>query len=396
MWIVLTAAWCIAALSLMRDSLRIFGWSAPWLPAFSTTLIVWTLVAGLLGLPAAATAAVALPVAVLVYAGERRRHAPGTGRMFDRDKACRLLFKAGDLVGLGSHLRSRLGPSLTRTAEATAKPVSTRGLDDIGLESELAGDLRGILERPNGLFVICGPEGCGKTTTAYAGLHDLDFSARRILTVENHIERLLPGAWQREANRAAGLQLFDAVEASLRLDPDVLFVDDVADARTAAIIVQESLAGRLVMATLSAHDAAAAFDRLIALGVAPRQLQAALIAIFAQRLVRRLCSGCRLPARLPAAVRSRLRIPAADRAFVFEASPAGCDACDSSGHDAILPIGELLMISGRLRESLNWGLKTAAIREVARQEGARLLGDEVVLRVLRGDIGWAEARSAVR
>lgn len=198
MWIVLATAWCIAALTMMRDSLRIFGWSAPWLPAISTTLIAWALAARLLGLSPAVTAAVALPIGGLLYADARRRHGPDSGRRLHHDTAYRWFFKAGDMLGLGDHLRARLGPLLTRAAEITAQPVSAQGLEDIGLEPEMATDLRGILERPNGLFVICGPVGCGKTTTAYAGLHELDFSARRILTVEHHIERVLPGAWQRD------------------------------------------------------------------------------------------------------------------------------------------------------------------------------------------------------
>lgn len=396
MWLVITAAWGIAAVWLIRDSLRVFGWSAPWLPAMSTTLIAWGLIAVILGLVPAVTAAVALPIGLITYARVRRRHAPGHFRLFAPESALRLLFKAGDVVGLGDRLRSRFGPVLLKPVEASAKPVLPEGLTDLGFEPDLVRALRDILERPNGLFVICGPAGCGKTTTAYAALRELDFATRRIVTAENTVEQILPGARQREANAAADLALPHVLETALRLDPDVLFIGDLEDTRSAEIAVRESLTGRFVITTLRAQDSADAIGRLISLGLTPKAIQEALIAVFSQRLLRLLCSRCKAPARPSAALRARLRIPEGDANPLYESHPAGCEACGHSGYDASVPLGELVMMTGRLREALSRRLRTAAIQDLARQERTGSIGTAAVARALSGETSLTEARRATR
>lgn len=396
MWLVITVAWSIAALGLMRDSVRVFGWSAPWLPTVSTTLIGWGLIAVIVRLAPAVAVAVALPLGLIAYANVRRQRLPGTRRVFNAGTALRLLFRAGDVVGLGDQLRSRFGSVMLRTVEDSGKPVSLHDLATIGLEPEMVSALRGILERPNGLFVICSPDSCGKTTTAYAALRELDFATRRIVTVEANVEKILPGARQREANTAAGATLAHAIETALRLDPDVLFIGDLTDERAAAIAVRESLAGRLVITTLRAQDPTDAIVRLLALGLTPKALQEALIAVFAQRLVRLLCGGCKLPARISAALRAQLGISADDPKPLYEAHPAGCEACGHSGYDAVVPLGELLMVTGRLREVLVRRLRTAALRELVRQERTRSIGAVAVTRALRGETSLAEARRATR
>jgi type II secretory ATPase GspE/PulE/Tfp pilus assembly ATPase PilB-like protein len=396
MWLVLTVAWVLAVVWLIRDSLRVFGWSAPWIPRVSTILIASGLITMSLRLAPAVTAAVALPFGLIAYASARRQRMPGNRRLFDSDAALRLLFKAGDRVGLGDRLRSRFGPVLLRTVEASGRPVSSLGLHEIGLDERVLRELRGILERPNGLLVISGPEHSGKTTTAYAALRELDFATRRIVTVENHVEQILPGARQREANTAAGITLAHVLETALRLDPDVLFIGDLADTSTAKIAVRESLAGRLVITTLRARDSTDTLERLLSLGLAPQAVQTALIAVFSQRLLRLLCDRCKVPTRPSAALRARLRIPAGAPETLYEALPAGCEACNHSGYGSVVPLGELLMMAGRLREALHRRLRIAALRDVAREERTRSIGTMAVTRALRGETSLAEARRATR
>lgn len=396
MWIAVATAWSIAAFCMALDSLRVFGRSIPWLPPLSTTLIGWGLVAMVLGLPAILTAVVALLVALLAYTSVRRSRITGARYQLDSQAMCRVLFKAGDLVGIGSQLRTRLGPLVTRPPAASGRPVLTDGLADIGLEPDVVRELQSILERPNGLFLIGGPQGCGKTTTAYAALREFDFTTRRIVTVENTVEKVLPGAWQREANAAADISLAHTLETALRLDPDVIFVSDVGDVRTAEIAVRESLTGRLVIATVRAQDSADVIGQLITLGVAPDKLRAALIAIFSQRLIRLLCRQCKVPAPMAAKIRARLRIPADIQSPLYAANPAGCAACNHSGYDTIVPIGELLMMTGRLRESLYRRLRTTAIRDIARQESMRSLGSAAASKAIRGETSLEEARRATR
>jgi hypothetical protein len=396
MWIAVAIIWGIVALGLTRDSLRVFGWSLPWLPTLSTTLIAWGLIALVVGLPAVVTAAISLPITMFVYAHARRRRVTGARHLLDVQAICRFVFKAGDLVGLGSQLRTRLGPAVTRPPATSGRPVPTERLADIGLEPELVRELRGILDRPNGLFLIGGPPGSGKTTTAYAALRELDFAARRIVTVENTVEQVLPGAWQREANAAADLSLAHTLEIALRLDPDVLMVGDLSDVRTAEMAVQESLQGRLVIATVRARDTADVIGQLIALGIPPLKLQAAVIAVFSQRLIRLLCRRCKVPARMVASVRARLRIPAGASVTLYAAAPAGCAACSYSGYETIVPIGEVLMMAGRLREALSRRLRTTAIRDIVQREAVRSIGSQAAMRAMRGDTSLEEARRATR
>ena len=240
------------------------------------------------------------------------------------------------------------------------KQASMLNLDAIGMPERMLAAYRATLARPNGILLNTGPTGSGKTTTLYASLAHLNDSQRNILTVEDPVEYAIPGIGQTPVNPHAGLTFARGLRAILRQDPDVIMIGEIRDVETAAIAVQASLTGHLVLSTLHTNSALGAVTRLRDMGIEPFLLATSLKGVMAQRLVRRLCPDCRRWRAVTAADTGRL-----DGLDTLEriAEPVGCESCDHTGFRGRLGIYEFIAIDDTLAGMIHDG---AAESDMAR------------------------------
>ncbi|MEK6637482.1 MAG: ATPase, T2SS/T4P/T4SS family [Pseudomonadota bacterium] len=224
-------------------------------------------------------------------------------------------------------------------------------LDGLGMAAAINTLLRDAFAEPNGIILVTGPTGSGKTTTLYAGLRLLNDGTRNILTVEDPVEYAVDGVGQTQVNPKVGLTFAAGLRAILRQDPDVVMVGEIRDRETAEIAVQASLTGHLVLSTVHTNDAVGAITRMRDMKVEPFLLASTLRAVLAQRLVRRLCQSCRKPVMADAAVRALLVL--VEGSVIYEAS--GCDACSGSGYKGRIGVFEAIRIDDTIRRLINEG-----------------------------------------
>ncbi len=241
-------------------------------------------------------------------------------------------------------------------------------LDAIGMTPGMNKLLRDVLTEPNGIVLVTGPTGSGKTTTLYAALRLLNDGARNILTVEDPVEYAMDGIGQTQVNPKVGLTFAAGLRAILRQDPDTVMVGEIRDRETAEIAVQASLTGHLVLSTVHTNDAAGAITRMRDMRVEPFLLASTLRAVVAQRLVRRLCPVCKRPVRAGDTPAALLGI-AAD-AQVWE--PVGCPQCNGSGYKGRLGVFEAIRVDETIRRLINEGGDEGAIGAHAFAKGGRL------------------------
>ena len=231
------------------------------------------------------------------------------------------------------------------------------GLDQLGMGADVNTLLRGALAEPNGIVLVTGPTGSGKTTTLYAGLRLLNDGSRNILTVEDPVEYAVEGVGQTQVNSKVGLTFAAGLRAILRQDPDIVMVGEIRDRETAEIAVQASLTGHLVLSTVHTNNAAGAITRLRDMRIEPFLLASTLRAVIAQRLVRRLCPACRRPEPASASVMELLRME--QPATVYE--PTGCVACNGTGFKGRIGVFEAIRIDDTVRQLIHDGGDEAAI-----------------------------------
>lgn len=224
-------------------------------------------------------------------------------------------------------------------------------LDELGMPVSVADAFRSSLREPNGMVLVTGPTGSGKTTTLYAALRLLNDRTRNILTIEDPVEYAVEGVGQTQVNAKVGLTFASGLRAILRQDPNVVMVGEIRDAETAQIAVQSSLTGHLVLSSVHTNDAAGAVTRLRDLGVEPFLLASTLRAIVAQRLVRRLCPACRQPHVLDDASARLTGLPLGARIW----RSAGCAACTNTGYQGRIGVYELIRIDDGLRRLIASG-----------------------------------------
>ncbi|NCT83541.1 MAG: Flp pilus assembly complex ATPase component [Comamonadaceae bacterium] len=266
-------------------------------------------------------------------------------------------------------------------------------LDALGFEPDHLAALQTSLAEPDGIILVTGPTGSGKSTTLYAALAATDTAATRVLTVEDPVEYQLPGITQFQVQSDIGFTFPAALRAILRHDPDTVMIGEIRDPETAGIAIQASLTGHKVLSTLHTNDAPSAFVRLIDIGVEPFLLAASVRTVIAQRLIRRLCPHCATPlapANLPANVRSQaeaLGLAAADYAG---REPQGCAECDDTGYRGRTGVHEVLAVTPGLRAALSGGrISDHEVRRHA-QPGFRNLSQDALLRFWRGQTSLAE------
>jgi type IV pilus assembly protein PilB len=257
-------------------------------------------------------------------------------------------------------------------------------LDRIGLRADELDNLRTLIRKPNGILVVTGPTGCGKTTTLYAALFFNDTATTEILTAEDPVEYDIDGLIQSQINTDQGLTFSRLLRSFLRQDPDVILVGEIRDLETAQIAVQASLTGHLVFSTLHTNDAPSAILRLLDLGVEGFLLTATIEAIIAQRLVRRICLKCKeefTPTDEQLMEMQLKRSDVQDRTFY---RGRGCPACNHTGYRGRMAIFEIMPLDDHMRELVMSQASTNALRAASRQSGMRSLRETGLLAIYEG------------
>jgi type IV pilus assembly protein PilB len=241
-----------------------------------------------------------------------------------------------------------------------------------------------LIARPNGIILVTGPTGSGKTTSLYAALNELNTPTRKIITAEDPVEYYLPGVNQVEIKHQIGLDFAAVIRSMLRQAPNVILVGEMRDLETASMGIQASLTGHLVFSTLHTNDAPSAITRLVDMGVPNYLVASSVIGIMAQRLVRLNCPKCKRPyvpseAELRAA---HISPEMAEKATFFKGK--GCVNCNKSGYRGRRAIFELMYMSPKVREMTFKGESTSAIRRVARSEGMHVLLEDGIVKAMKG------------
>jgi type IV pilus assembly protein PilB len=266
-------------------------------------------------------------------------------------------------------------------------------LEALGLPDYIYDYILEIIHRPNGIFIVTGPTGSGKTTTLYSCLRRINTIDSKLLTAEEPVEYDLEGIVQLPVNEAIGLTFARALRAFLRQDPDRIMVGETRDLETAQISIQASLTGHLVFTTLHTNDAPGAITRLIDMGVEPFLISSTLEAVLGQRLLRSICPQCRATYQPTETLLEQLGLSGRDvgaRNFFYG---KGCDACNQTGYKGRKGIFELMKITDPLRELINERAPTVTLKEKAvelgmvtlRQDGLRSIfaGDTTIEEVLK-------------
>jgi general secretion pathway protein E len=269
--------------------------------------------------------------------------------------------------------------------------------DRLGFAGDIKQGIERCLDLPNGMVLVTGPTGSGKTTTLYTGLLKLNTVARNVVTVEDPIEYQLTGINQIQVKPQIGLDFASLLRSILRQDPDVIMIGEIRDIETAQIAVQAALTGHLVLSTLHTNSAAATVTRLRDMGLEDYLLTATLKGVMAQRLVRRLCRACKEPVLAPAALIERFgldRLAAGREITVYR--PVGCPECRGTGHSGRRAIGELLLPSRTIERLIFERADDMAIERAAVAEGMRPLFDSGLLAVIEGDTTIEEVVRCIR
>ncbi len=258
------------------------------------------------------------------------------------------------------------------------------GLTDLGFSEEDFKRFQTFIKRPNGILLVTGPTGSGKTTTLYAALNELNRSDVKIITAEDPVEYYLPGINQCEVRAGIGMTFARIIRAMLRQNPNILLVGEIRDQETADTAIQASLTGHLVFSTLHTNDAPSAITRMVDIGVQPFLVSSSLLGIMAQRLVRRVCPKCKERSE-PAEHIIRglgLKPEIVQKANFMRGR--GCAHCNGTGYRGRQGIFELMRMSSQVREMTFKGESTTNIRRVARKQGMRTLFEDGMIKALKG------------
>lgn len=270
------------------------------------------------------------------------------------------------------------------------------GLQGIGMEPDVLEGWQSLIRKPNGILLVCGPTGSGKSSTLFSSLAEINSPDKNILTIEDPIEYELKGLGQVQVNSKIGLTFAGALRSFLRQDPDVILVGEIRDHETAANAVQASLTGHLVLSTIHTNDAAGAFTRLIDMGIEPFLVSDQLLGVLGQRLVRRLCPTCKEPYEPSEIELGELGITL-ER---FEGKPAwrpvGCKECNGLGYRGRLGIFEFLAATDPVKLAVAKRQSSGELKEVAARDGMTTLRDDGVTKVLAGKTSIEEVVRVTR
>ncbi len=294
-----------------------------------------------------------------------------------------------ELTVSGNPVDLRVAVLPTIYGESVVMRILDRGnvelsLDRVGFRDDDLERFRALIKRPNGIVVVTGPTGSGKTTTLYAALAELNDIETKILTAEDPVEYDIDGLCQCQINTDVGLTFAKCLRSFLRQDPDVILVGEIRDLETAQIAVQASLTGHLVMSTLHTNDAPSSIIRLVDLGLEPFLLTATIEGVVAQRLVRTICKKCK--ERYEPAEEELMELdllPDDVRGQTFQRG-TGCEACNGSGYKGRMALFEIMGMDDSMRELVMKEASTSALRDFARRRGMRSLRESGLMAIYEG------------
>ena len=242
-----------------------------------------------------------------------------------------------------------------------------------------------VIQRPNGIFVVTGPTGCGKTTTLYSCLRRVNTIDSKLLTAEDPVEFDIEGIMQVAVSEAQGMTFGKALKSFLRQDPDIIMVGEMRDLETAQISIQASLTGHLVLSTLHTNDSPGAVTRLVDMGVEPFLISSTLMAVLGQRLVRTICKNCRTPFEPTEAQLALLGLSPHDLGDKIFHYGRGCSVCNDTGYKGRKGIYELLVVSDAIRNLINERAPTVVVRQKAVELGMVTLREDGLRGIFDGD-----------
>ena len=271
---------------------------------------------------------------------------------------------------------------------AALMPLQSLGFSDHNLNL-----FRRLITKPYGMILVTGPTGSGKTTSLYAALNEIKDETRNIMTCEDPVEYDIAGINQSQVNEKVGLTFASQLRAILRQDPDVVLVGEIRDQETAEIAIRASMTGHLVLSTLHTNDAPSAINRLLDIGVSQSLLSTSLIGIMAQRLVRLLCTNCRIKDTASAEEAKVLAPLEPKPVSVWRA--CGCDACYGTGYKGRISVNELLPVPSEIQQLIATGAPLEFIRQVGQTHGFVSMQEDAIARVLSGETSYEEAKRVV-
>lgn len=264
------------------------------------------------------------------------------------------------------------------------KTVVNLDLVNLSMQDDVMQGIRELVNRPNGIFIVTGPTGSGKTTTLYSALREVNTEDVKILTAEDPVEYEVEGIMQVPINHQVGLTFAAALRSFLRQDPDTIMVGEIRDLETAQIAVQASLTGHVVLSTLHTNDAPGAVTRLIDMGLEPFLISASVEGVLGQRLLRRICKSCRTafePDKDTVALLEVDPVEIANKQFFFG---KGCPECNKSGYKGRQGLFELMMVSDPLRELITQKAPTLVLKQKSIELGMRPLRDDGIRAIFDG------------
>lgn len=267
-------------------------------------------------------------------------------------------------------------------------------LGDVGFSPHIFQALNTLLDHPQGMILVTGPTGSGKTTALYAALSRLNDGTSNIVTVEDPVECQVPGINQVQINVKAGMTFASGLRSILRQDPDVVLVGEMRDHETCEIAFHAAQTGHLVLSTLHTNSAAATVTRLIAMGIEPYMITSSVLGVMSQRLVRQLCPKCKVPVSLDGNMAQWAPPDAKERPYQLFA-PKGCKECRDTGFLGRFPISEILVPNDTIKDLILKGRPDREIMNVARKAGMKTIFEDGVERILRGLTTFEEVTRVV-
>jgi type IV pilus assembly protein PilB len=264
------------------------------------------------------------------------------------------------------------------------RTVVSLDLNKIGMPPEMLAQFRQLIAKPNGIILVTGPTGAGKTTTLYSALNELNVISDKIITTEDPVEYDIDGIIQCQINHEIGLTFASALRSILRQDPDKILVGEIRDLETAQIAVQASLTGHIVFSTLHTNDAPSAITRLRDMGLEPYLITATVEGILAQRLVRKICEDCRTEFEPSAEMLMELGLRPEDvkgKKFYYG---RGCDRCNNTGHKGRTGLYELVIVNDDIRDMISNGASTDELRAACRRYGMTTLRESGLRAIYNG------------
>ncbi|MCP4650983.1 MAG: Flp pilus assembly complex ATPase component [PVC group bacterium] len=261
------------------------------------------------------------------------------------------------------------------------KSMILLGVDQLGLSKDMVDQLKGILQKTNGMVLVTGPTGCGKTTTLYSCLNYLNTSQVNIITLEDPVEYQLEGVNQIQINPQADLVFSSGLRSILRQDPDIIMVGEVRDLETAQIAVRAALTGHLLFSTLHTNNALATITRLLDLGIEPFLVSGTVRGVIAQRLVRKICESCKKKYKPD---RKLLKMVGMEKQKINFVRGKGCEKCNNTGYKGRIGIYELLLIDEHLGALISSGASVIELKKQAQKNGMKSLKEDGFDKVRQG------------